>query len=71
VQLAPKRIWPENDEVLLTEERVCKGLGIGRTTLYKLIRTKRLKPIKTGGRQKMFKPEDVFAYVDSLEEEAA
>jgi excisionase family DNA binding protein len=70
VQLGPKRIWPDNDEVLLTEERVCKGLGIGRTKLYKLIRDKRLMAVRPG-RKPMFKPDDVFAFIDSLEEEAA
>jgi excisionase family DNA binding protein len=70
VQLAPRRVWPENDEVLLTEERVCKGLGIGRTKLYQLIREKRLTPVRPG-RKPMFKPEQVFAFIDSLEEEAA
>jgi len=56
--------------VLLTEERVCRGLGIGRTKLYQLIREKRLVPVRPG-RKPMFKPEQVFAFIDSLEEEAA
>jgi len=70
VQIAPKRVWPENDELLLTEARVCKALGIRRTKLYELIRDKRLMPVRPG-RKPMFKPEQVFAFIDSLEEEAA
>ncbi len=70
VQITPTRIWPANDEVLLTEARVCRALGIGRTTLYALIRDKRLMPVRPG-RKPMFKPEQVFAFIDSLEEEAA
>jgi excisionase family DNA binding protein len=70
VQIAPKRVWPENDEVLLTEARVCRALGIGRTKLYQLIACGRLKVLRPG-RKPMFKPDDVFAFIDSLEEEAA
>jgi excisionase family DNA binding protein len=70
VQIAPTRVWPDSDEVLLTEARVCRALGIGRTTLYALIRAKRLKTVRPG-RKPMFKGEDVFAFIDALEEEAA
>ena len=69
VQIAPTRVWPEDDEVLLTEARVCRALGIGRTTLYALIRAKRLKTVRPG-RKPMFKAEDVFAFIDALEEAA-
>lgn len=67
--IAPKRPWPSNDEVLLSEARVCRALGIGRTTLYALIKEKRLKPVRPG-RRPMFRPEDVYAFIDELAEVA-
>lgn len=69
VSIAPKRPWPANDEVLLTEARVCRALGIGRTALYALIKEKRLKPVRPG-RKPMFRPEDVYAFIDELAEVA-
>lgn len=67
--IAPKRLWPANDEVLLSEARVCRALGIGRTTLYALIKERRLKPVRPG-RKPMFRPEDVYAFIDELAEVA-
>lgn len=70
LQVVPKTEWPANDEVLLTMSRVCQALKISRSRLYELRAQKRLVPI-CPGRTPLYRPSDVYAFIDQLAKEAA
>lgn len=62
--------WPDDDEVLLSDTRVMRGLGIGRTKLFALIEGGQLKPVRGLGRKLKFRAQDVFALIAALTEAA-
>lgn len=62
--------WPDDDDVLLSDTRLMKGLGIGRTKLFELIEAGGLKPVRGLGRKLKFRHQDVFALIAALAEAA-
>jgi excisionase family DNA binding protein len=52
-------------EKLLTTKQVCKALGIYRVTLYKLVKTGRLKAHSIGNAWK-FKPSEIERLLESV-----
>lgn len=51
--------------LLLTVEQAAKQLGMGRTTLYSLIRSDKVESVRVG-RHRRFRPEAVERYAASL-----
>jgi prophage regulatory protein len=54
---------------LLRVSQVCKLLAISKTTIYRLIKAKKLKaPIKISDRAVAFKSKDIEEYINSKSE---
>ena len=54
---------PERPTSLLTIAELAQLLGIGRTTVYRLVKTGELRAVRVGERLR-FRPEDVNAYLE-------
>ena len=52
-------------KLLLTTEEAASVLGIGRTRMYQLVRTGKVRSV-TLGRSRRIRPEDLQAYVQQL-----
>ena len=53
---------------LLTDKEAAEYLGIGRSTLWRLAKAKKLHPIKQTRRCTRFDIQDLEAYVETLKE---
>jgi excisionase family DNA binding protein len=52
-------------KLLLTTEEAASVLGIGRTRMYQLVRTGKVRSV-TLGRSRRIRPEDLETYVEQL-----
>jgi len=59
----------DNEELkLLSIDQTCERLGLGRWSIYKLIRQNRLKTV-TIGRRRLVTQAAILAFISKLEEE--
>jgi excisionase family DNA binding protein len=61
---------PEVERLLITTEEAAQRLGIHRSTLYDLIRTRKLKTVKIGARR-LVRVSALEEAIQLLEEETA